>query len=191
VADQDKAIATALANIEEKTGKTLADFRRVIAESGLGKHGEIRAMLKERFGLGHGHANTVAHLALRSDGTSAARAAGASDADVLGGLYTGKKEHLRPIHDRILEVLAGLGDFEAAPKKTYVSYRRKKQFAMVGPKTNSQVEVGLAAKTLPDDPRLKAMGPGSMCAYTTRLGSVDEVDSALVAWLESSYAEAG
>lgn len=191
MADQDKALATALANIEEATGKTLDDFRQVIAESGLTKHGEIRTMLKERFGLGHGHANTVTHLALKSDGASAAKATGASEADVLDGLYTGKKEHLRPIHDRILEVLSGLGDFDAAPKKTYVSYRRKKQFAMVGPKTNTQVEVGLAAKSLPDDPRLKAMGPGSMCAYTTRLASVEEVDSALLGWLESSYQEAG
>ncbi|NNM32476.1 MAG: DUF4287 domain-containing protein [Gemmatimonadetes bacterium] len=191
MADQDPAIATALANIEAKTGKTLDDFRAIIEKSGLTKHGEIRGMLKDRFGLGHGHANTVTHLALKSDGASAAKAADLSEADVLSGLYTGKKEHLRPIHDRIIQVLADLGDFDAAPKKTYVSYRRKKQFAMVGPKTNTQVEVGLAAKTLPADPRLKAMGPGSMCAYTTRIGSVEEVDAALAEWLKASYAEAG
>ena len=191
MADQDKAIATALANIEEKTGKTLDDFRAVIARSGLEKHGEIRSMLKEQFGLGHGHANTVTHLALKSDGASAAKAKGLSDDDVLAGIYVGKKEHLRPVHDRVLELLTALGEFEVAPKKAYVSYRRKKQFAMVGPKTNSQVEVGLAAKELPDDPRLKAMPKGSMCAYTTRIGSVEEVDDALATWLKVSYDEAG
>lgn len=191
MADQDKAVATALANIEAKTGKTLTDFRGFIQKSGLTKHGEIRTLIKQEFGLGHGHANTVTHLALKSDGASAAKEGGVSEAGVLDALYTGKKEHLRPIHDAILKTLGSLGEFEVAPKKTYVSYRRKKQFALVGPKTNSQVEVGLAAKELPADPRLKKMPKGSMCAYTTRIGSVDHVDASLADWLRASWSEAG
>lgn len=191
MADQEKAVATALANIEQKTGKTLADFRKIIEKSGLTKHGEVRTLLKQEFDLGHGHANTVAHLAMKSDGASAAKEADLSDTEVLDALYTGKKEHLRPIHDAILELLAPLSEFEVAPKKTYVSYRRKKQFALVGPKTNTQVEVGLAAKKLPDDRRLKKMPKGSMCAYTTRIGSLDEVDASLAEWLRASWSEAG
>ena len=42
----DKAIQTQLANIEKRTGKSIAELTAVIKSSGLTKHGEIRDMLK-------------------------------------------------------------------------------------------------------------------------------------------------
>jgi len=191
MADAAKTLATMIKNIEAKTGKTMEQLAQDIRKSGLAKHGEIRAMLMERYGLGHGAANAAVHLALKSDGESAAAARGMSEGDVLAEIYTGKKADLRPVHDRVLELLAKLGDFEVAPKKGYVSYRRKKQFAMVGPKTNTAVEIGFGAKSLPAHPRLKEMPPNSMCRYTVRVGSPAEVDADVRAWLEASYHEAG
>ena len=47
----DKAIATQIANIEKKTGKSLAELTRIVKTSGLAKHGEIRDMLKKESGL--------------------------------------------------------------------------------------------------------------------------------------------
>jgi hypothetical protein len=191
MADNDKAVQTMVKNIEAKTGKTIAQLGAVIARSGLTKHGEIRSMLMETFDLGHGQANTVAHLALKSDGGSAAAAKGLSASDVLAEIYTGKKADLRPIHDKVLGILSGLGEYEAAPKKGYVSYRRKKQFVMVGPKTNTQVELGFGAKSLPSHPRLKEMPPNSMCRYTTRVSSAGEVDAQVAKWIRASWVEAG
>jgi hypothetical protein len=60
-----------LDNIEAKTGKSPADFRRLAAarkfsdKSGLRpgvKPGEVVAWLKEDFGLGHGHAMAIVAL---------------------------------------------------------------------------------------------------------------------------------
>jgi hypothetical protein len=178
-------------NIEDKTGKTMAELGGVVSSSGLTKHGEIRTMLMERFGLGYGAANTVVHLTLKSDGETAAAARGLSDTDVLAEIYADKKTGLRPIHDKFLALVAKLGECEAAPKKGYVSYRRKKQFAMVGPKTNAAVEIGFGAKNLPAHARLKEMPPNSMCRYTTRVGSPEEVDALVAGWLKASYGEAG
>ncbi|MEZ4413882.1 MAG: DUF4287 domain-containing protein [Gemmatimonadales bacterium] len=191
MADNAKAVETMIKNIEAKTGKTIAQLGAVVAKSGLTKHGEIRTMLMEKFDLGHGQANTVAHLALKSDGESAAAARGLSAGDVLAEIYSGKKADLRPIHDKVLGILKGLGDYEAAPKKGYVSYRKKKQFVMVGPKTNTAVELGFGAKNLPAHPRLKEMPPNSMCKYTTRVNSAGEVDAQVAKWIEISYANAG
>lgn len=190
MADLDKTVETMLKNIEAKTGKGLPDFAKVIAKSGLTKHGELRSMLMEKFDLGHGQANMVVHLALKSDGQSAAAAKGLSAGDVLREIYAGHQD-LRGIHDKIVLLLDQLGDWEAAPKKGYISYRRKKQFLMVGPKTKTAIEVGLSAKSLPADPRLRVMPPASMCRYTTRVGSAAEVDATLRGWIKTSYDEAG
>jgi len=110
MAEMDKAVETMIKNIEVKTGKTLAQLGEVIRKSKLTKHGELRSMLMEKFDLGHGQANTVVHLALKSDGGSAAAARGQSGEDVLEEIYSGKKADLRPVHDAVLRVLAGLGD---------------------------------------------------------------------------------
>lgn len=191
MADMDKAVETMIRNVEQQTGKSLAQLTEVVKKSGLARHGELRAMLMEKFGLGHGQANTVVHLALKSDGGSAAAARGQSAGDVLDEIYSGKKAALRPVHDALLKVLAGLGEHEAAPKKGYVSYRRKKQFLMAGPKTNTEVELGFSAKSLPAHPRLKEMPPNSMCRYTTRVSDAAGVDAQVRKWIEQSHAEAG
>ena len=163
MADLEKAIATQLANIEKRTGKSLAELTTIVQESGLSKHGELVAMLKSTLGMGHGDANTLVHM-VRKSGEQGDAAAGEPSADqVLDGLYIGPKAALRPIHDKLLIELRQFGDFEEAPKKTYVSYRRKKQFAMIGPATNTRVEVGINMKGLEATNRLEALPAGQMC----------------------------
>ncbi|MEW5916564.1 MAG: DUF4287 domain-containing protein [Gemmatimonadota bacterium] len=191
MADLDKAIATQLANIEKRTGKPLAELSTIIRKSGLSKHGELVAMLKTTLGMGHGDANTLVHTVLKSDGQSAAAAQGLSDSQVLDGLYVGPKAALRPIHDKLLGELRKFGDFEEAPKKTYVSYRRTKQFTMIGPATNTKVEVGINAKGLKPNERLLELPPGQMCNYKVRLEHVNEVDAQLLGWIKTAYESAG
>lgn len=183
----DKALQTQLANIEKRTGKSLADLGNVIKASGLTKHGEIRDMLKRDLGMGHGDANTLVHVVLKSDGTSAAAAAGKSGDAVLDEIYAGPKADLRPIHDRLMAAIAKFGPFEIAPKKGYVSLRGKMQFAMIGPATKTQVEVGLNMKDAAATARLMALPPGGMCQYKVRLSDSGEVDAELIAWIRRAY----
>jgi hypothetical protein len=187
----DKALATQLANIEKRTGKTLDALAKIVKSSGLTKHGEIRDMLKRDLGMGHGDANTLVHHVLKSDGASAAATAGKSAADVLDEIYTGPKAHLRPIHDRLMAAIEAFGAFEIAPKKGYVSLRRKKQFATIGPATNTRVEVGLNMKDLPGTDRLQALPPGGMCQYKVKVTDASEVNAELVGWVRRAYDQAG
>ena len=191
MADLDKAIATQLANIEKKTGKSLAQLGAAIGKSGKTKHGEIRSWLMETYGLGHGDANTLAHTTLKSDGASAAKASGASTADVLDEIFSGKKAHMRPIHDKLMAGIEKFGDFEIAPKKGYVSLRRKKQFAMLGPKTNERFELGLNSKDALKHPLVKALPPGGMCQYVAAITSAGDVDAALLKIVKQAYDAAG
>lgn len=183
----DKAVETQLNNIQSKTGKSLDELSEIVHNSGLSKHSEIRQMLIDKFGLGYGDANTLVHYALKSDSERAAQEKGMTTGDVLDEIYTGPKAGLRPIHERLMKEINPFGDFEIAPKKGYVSLRRKKQFAMIGPATKTQVEIGLNIKSLPESDRLAAQPAGSMCNYKIRIGSPEEVDGELIGWIRSAY----
>jgi hypothetical protein len=205
MADLDKALATQLANIQLRTGKSLDELARVIHDSGLTKHGELVSMLKSTLGMGHGDANTLVHTVRKTAGSPVAASAGtaatstapsastaASDESaVLDALYTGPKAALRPIHEAVLEILRALGEHEAAPKKSYVSYRRKKQFCMVGPATNSRVEVGINMKGVAATDRLEELPAGQMCQYKVRVTDVAQVDDELRGWLQQAFTAAG
>lgn len=187
----DKARQTQLKNIEARTGKSLPELREVIASSGLQKHGEIRQMLMERFGLGYGDASSLVHFALESDGQSAAQAADLSIDQVLDGIYTGSKALLRPLHETAMAAIHSLGELEIVPKKTYLALRRKRQFAMVGPGTKGRLEIGLNMKGVEPTTRLEALPPGGMCQYRVFLTSADEVDAELMGWLKMAFESAG
>jgi hypothetical protein len=184
--DMDKALATQLANIEKRTGKSIAELTALVQGSGLAKHGEQVAMLKQDLGMGHGDANTVVHMAKQ-----AAAPAPTAGVDPLDEIYVGAKAGLRPIHDALVARIDALGDYETAPKKGYVSLRRKKQFATIGPATKTEVEIGLNAKDDRVATVFTRLPPGGMCQYKTRIASVDAVDDALLAAIRLAYDEAG
>ena len=181
MADPEAAIASQLRNIERKTGMTFVQLCKLIADSELIRVGDQRAMLMERLRLGYGDANT---LALRA---KQAALPAAESADPLDAIYTGPKAPLRKIHERLHAAISKFGQFEAAPKKTYISLRRKKQFATLGPATKDEVELGLNVKALPASARLKPLAPGGMCQYAIRLSKLDEVDAELLDWVRAAY----
>ncbi|MFN0157829.1 MAG: DUF5655 domain-containing protein [Bacteroidota bacterium] len=189
--DINKALETQIKNIQTRTGKTLKELEAIIKKSGLTKHGEIRDMLKKDLGMGHGDANTLVHVVLKSDGGSAAKASGATTDDVLDEIYSGPKAELRPIHDALMKEINKFGEFEIAPKKAYVSLRRSKQFAMIGPATNTRVEVGLNMKGVKTTARLIENPPGGMCQYKVKVTDAKEVDKELIAWVKQAYESAG
>ena len=187
----DKAIETQLKNIQAKTGKTIDQLGDLLRKSGLTKHGELRDFAKREFGLGHGDANTLVHVAFKSDGASAAAAAGASTDDVVAEIYSGPKAALRPVHDAFMAGIATFGEFEIAPKKGYVSLRRKKQFAMIGPGTKTRVDIGINMKGVKGTDRLVEQPPGGMCPFKVAVTEAREIDKELMGWVKQAYDAAG
>jgi len=189
MADLQQALATQLANIQKKTGKSLEQLKALAVASGLSRHGEIRDMFKRELGLGHGDANTLAHIALKP-GSEAPAEELDLDAE-LARIYAGPKAALRPLHDAVMACIQSLGAFEIAPKKTYLSLRRKKQFAMLGPATNTQLEVGLNLKGVAATARLLELKQPAMCSMKLRLATAADVDEELVGWLRQAFDQAG
>ncbi|MDP1902241.1 MAG: DUF5655 domain-containing protein [Rubrivivax sp.] len=194
MADPQAATLTQLRNIQAKTGTTIAELHAVLAESGLVKTGERRALLMQRFKLGYGDANAVALLMGKPlpalDGATPEPVASQAG-EALDAIYGGNKAPLRALHEAVMAVVAGLGDFEAAPKKAYISLRRKRQFAMIGPATREAIEIGLNARDLPAHARLKIVPPGGMCQATTRISQASEIDATLKGWLKQAFEAAG
>lgn len=183
MADVEKAVATQLANIERKTGKTLAQLHAALAKSGKTKHGEMRTWAMQRLGIGFGDANALIHAAQ----AKAAPVGG----DVLADIYADNKAHLRPIHDKVMRAMKGWGEFEIAPKKGYVSLRRRKQFAMLGPRTNDRVELGLNLKDDIASRKIVAQKPGGMCQFIAPLSGPADVDKEILAALRKAFEAAG
>ncbi len=178
--------ATMIANLKEKTGKTLQQWLPIVKAAKLEKHGQIVKFLKTDHGLTHGFANLIGHEALKQ-GQAAATTDSLVDAQ-----YAGPKNDLRPIYDAILKAIKKFGrDVEEAPKKAYVSFRRNKQFAIVQPSTKTRVDVGINLKGHPADGRLENSGSfNTMVSHRVRIESVKDVDKQLIGWLKQAYESA-
>ena len=186
MATPEEQAQTMRRNLEEKTGRPMEHWLQQVADSGLEKHGVIVKMLKSEHGLTHGYANLVAHEALAS------AAVHTDDEDLVAGQYSGK-EGLRPIHDRIVQAVQSFGaDVEVAPKKSYVSLRRRRQFALIQPSTKARVDLGIQLRDVDPDGRLEASGSfNSMVSHRVRITDENEVDDEVLAWLRQSYDAAG
>lgn len=177
-----------IANMKEKTGKTLEQWIAVARKSGEEKHGQVVKFLKSEHGLTHGFANLVAHKFLRSDAGSAT---GGDDA-LVAAQYAGPKAELKPIYDAVIKAVKSFGkDVEISPKKTYVSLRRNKQFALVQPSTKTRVDLGINLKSESAKGRLEKSGSfNAMVSHRIRLEQPGDVDKDVKAWLKKAYAEA-
>jgi hypothetical protein len=186
-----QAVQAQINNIQIKTGKSFSDLTALVKNSGLTQHSQIREMLMRELGLGYGDANSLVHAIMKTDGTRSAEAKGLTADTVLDEIYSGSKAALRPIHETLMNEIHTFGEFDVLPKKGYTSLRRKKQFAMIGPATNTRVEVGLNIKDLAPDSRMVEQPKGSMCNYIVRLTDTAQVDSTLIGWLKQAFESAG
>lgn len=181
MATPEEMAASMVANMPDKTGKSLEEWLKIVSASGLEKHGQIVKMLKGDHDMTHGFANLVAHHALNAEP--------AGDADLVAAQYAGAKAALKPIHDAIVAFSLSLGnDVEVAPKKTSVSLRRSKQFALITPATKSRIDLGIALKGETAAGRLESYN--AMCSHRVRLESMDGFDKQVKDWVKLAYERA-
>jgi predicted transport protein len=183
----DKATQTQIDNIEKNSGKKLEEWIAIVNKSGFEKHGELVNFLKEKYGFTHGNANVVVHSARQSH----AGAVENSD-DLVADQYKGK-EHLRTWYDKIMKEILKFGnDIEVAPKKAYVSLRRKKQFAILQPSTKERLDVGLNIKGVQPSGDVTASGSwNAMCTHRIKVEDEKRINKDLIQWIRQSYDQAG
>lgn len=171
--------------MKEMTGKNETEIYEIYSKSKLEKHSDVRNLFADQLCLSYGFANTLTHYVMKSDGSSIAD--GKTLHQVLDEIYSGEKAKFRVIHDCLMNEIKNFGEFEVVPKKGYVSLKCKKQFAMIGPKTNSRMEVGINAKNLLSHGRLEEQPKGSMCQYIVKITELNDVNSELILWIKEAY----
>jgi predicted transport protein len=179
----DKGTQTMIDNLQKNTGKTLQQWIEVVNKESFAKHGEILKFLKEQHQLTHGFANLIAHKAKGSDAGSAK-----NQDDLITKQYQGK-EHLKPIYDKLTTEIQRFGkDVEIAPKIAYVSFRRKKQFAVLQPATKTRFEIGINLKGQESNGKLAAINSAnSMCSHKIIITDIKDIDKEVVQWLRTAY----
>ena len=183
----DQAVQTMIDNLEKNTGKSLDQWVAIVQKEDFKKHGEIVKFLKSEHEFTHGFANLVAHKALKSDAGSA------SDmGELIAKQYKGK-EHFLPIYEKLVAEIKAFGpDVEFAPKNSYVSVKRKKQFAMLIPAAKTRYEVGINLKGHPAEGILKLDTKSSgMISHRVAITHKEHYTQELINWLKRAYEAAG
>lgn len=172
-------------NIEGQTGKTFEQWIDVAGKSGIDKHKALTDHMKRAHGLNHNHAQWIAW------GVTDPGRVEQYDRpdDLVAELYSGKKEHLRPIYDRLMEVGAGIGDVGTNVCKTYTSLAARRQFAMINPRTLKAVDLELAMpEGFAATGRLetyKSSNPNF--THRIRIQDSSEIDDEVLAALKAAY----
>jgi hypothetical protein len=182
----DEATKTQIRNIEAQTGKSLDELIQSGLATGITKHKELHAFFANEYGLTYGNANVLTVFT-----RDRMKGAAGEEENFVDAQYA-DKEALRPIYDALVSAIESFGDdVEIAPKRTYVSLRRKKQFGLIQPSTSTRVDVGINLKGMEPGGRLEKSGSfNSMVSHRVRLGDVGGVDDELIGWLRQAYDQA-
>jgi hypothetical protein len=181
-----------VAELPEKTGRSLAEWIKLVRQAGPPTEKERRDWLKTNHGLG---TNTAWWIAERTEGK------GLEDGDpaaylkaaegYVEAMFAGAKAGLRPIYDRLLKIALGLGkDVKACPCKSIVPLYRNHVFAQLKPTTRTRLDLGLALRGTPAKGRLIDTGgeaKNDRITHRIPISSVGEIDSDLLRWLRLAY----
>jgi hypothetical protein len=181
----DDMVETMIANMPEKTGKSLESWLAILAATSNKKHGEHMKTLKGQHGVSHGFANLIVQIHMKGRDLSD----GKGDEDLVDAQYAGPKSDLRPIYDALEAYIRTLGeDVELAPKKAYVSVRRAKQFALIQPSTKTRLDLGLQLKDCEPSGAPEASGSwNKMVSHRVRLLSPSDISDEVKGWIRDAY----
>ncbi|MGB1261951.1 MAG: DUF5655 domain-containing protein [Cognaticolwellia sp.] len=175
----DKALATMIENMPEKTGKNLDQWLLILAKENFEKHAMAVKYLKTEHGVTHGFANTIVTLSKQQN---------TAPEDLVANQYKGK-ESLKPIYEMLISTIKPFGDdITISPKKTSVSIIRKRQFALIKPASKTRIDLGLKLKDVDIQGRLEGSGPfGTMCTHRIQLHEIADLDQEVIDWLLQAY----
>jgi len=175
-------------NLPAKTGRTYEQWVDLTKKEGPATRKERIAWLKSKHGLG---TVTATFIAAEAEGRSIAGEY-ADEGVLLDGMFAGDKAPLRPLYDEVVKMARKLGrDVDLTVCKTYVGFRRSKQFAIVKP-GRGRLDLGLVLPEIKPGGRLEKPGSIGNDRMTHRVGvaAKKEIDAEVRQWLKAAYEQA-
>jgi hypothetical protein len=181
-----------IAELKQKTGRTLDEWLRLIKKDGPPTDQARRDWLKTKHGLG---TNSAWWLAERSVGKGEElgdpdhylRAA----ENYVEKMFAGKKEPLRPIYQALLKLGLGVGkETKACPCQTIVPLYRNHVFAQIKPTTQTRIDLGFALGNMKTPKRLIDTGGYARkdrITHRIEITSLKDIDAEVKRWLKVAY----
>lgn len=184
-----KMEAAAVKNLQEKTGKTLEQWTKII-RGGPSTTKERREWLQSAHGLGRGYAMWLTGMVdEKGDGFGSA-ATYDPDAHV-EALFSGSKAGLRPLYDKLLKLGFSIAkDVKACPCKTFVPLYREHCIAQIKPATKTRIDFGLALGDTPFTERLLDTGgraKKNRITHRIAIEKASDIDDEVKRWLKKAY----
>lgn len=181
-----------MAELKQKTGRTLEEWLRLIKQDGPPTEPERREWLKTKYDLGTNIAGLFAERSVGKseelgDGDQYLQAAERYVAE----MFSGKKEPLRPIYDALLKLGLNIGtEAKACPCQTIVPLYRNHVFAQIKPTTQTRIDFGLALGNLKTPKRLIDTGgyaKKDRITHRIEITALKEIDDEVKRWLKVAY----
>ena len=180
-----------IASLREKTGRSLDQWVVLVKKESPKDASARREWLKSEHGLG---TNAAWWIADRAEGKNLGEEDPAQYLKAaeryVEELYAAK-QHLRAIHDRLIELGRACGpDVRISPCQTMVPLYRTYVFAQIKPTTKTRVDLGMALGGLKASGKLIDTGgfaKKDRITHRIPLASVDEIDAEVLRWLKRAY----
>jgi len=182
-----------VAELKAKTGRSLAEWIKFIRKEGPPTEQARRDWLKQEHGLGTNSAGWLAEQSVgKGKETSDPDAYLQAAEKYVEEMFSGKKEHLRPICDALLKLGLSMGkDTKACPCQTIVPLYRNHVFAQIKPTTRTRIDLGLALGDTKKTPK-RLIDTGGFAkkdriTHRFEITSPKDIDDEVKKWLKVAY----
>jgi hypothetical protein len=183
-----------IAELPQKTGKSLDQWIELVKREGPKTEAERRAWLKKEHDFGTNSAWWIAERCdpgdkgiMEDDPETYLQAA----EQYVEAMFAGPKAGLKPIYDALLKLGLSIGpDAKACPCQTIVSLYRNHVFAQIKPTTQTRIDLGFALRdTRPTGRLIDTGGFAKKDRITHRIPitSLKEIDQEVKRWLKVAY----
>jgi hypothetical protein len=173
-----------LANLPEKTGKSIDEWLKLVNAEKLTTANERIAWLKKEHGLGLTTAHLIAECVTGEWEKYDPEA-------LVAAMFAGPKAGLVPLYERLLSLGLKIGaDVRACPCKTIVPLYRRHVFAEIKPTTRTRIDLGLALRDAPVEGRLIDTGgfaKKDRITHRIPIAALDDIDDEVERWLRKAY----
>lgn len=186
-----------VAELKQKTGRTLDQWCRLIRKEGPPDLADRRAWLKDRYKLG---TNTAWWLAERADGQptwdESPESYLAMAPRYVDEMFAGPKAGLRPLAEALMRLAREVGpDVKFCPCKTIIPFYRAHVIAEVKPATRTRIDFGLSlGPGVPFTDRLTDTGglaKKNRITHKVAVTGPGDIDGELEGWLRQAYERDG